>query len=341
MQRRLRRFITERIGARALVERLRQAETPSRDPTHYLAFVLLFLFSLAAASGILLLLEYWPGADRAHDSIVHIEGRVPFGNLVRGVHVWSSQLLVVGLITQLVVYVAMKRHAPPRELVWLSSLTLLALGVGLAFTGSILPWTEQAYLQARVSSDLASHAPLIGGFLGRLLRGGRQVDGWTLHHAFAFHVGVLPAAATLAILVHTWLARRAHQASGRRSGPTIPLYPDFAVRLAAVCVLVLAVVLTLTTLVRVPLGEAANLSAAPTGPERPPWYFLFLHELLLKAPARMVGVESADFVMGALTVLAVIVALLPFIDRKGSRVTLWGAGVLVLLYVGLTTYALV
>lgn len=342
MLQRLRLFTSKRVGFGQLVERLRTRKTPSRDPTHYIAFVLLFLFLLAAASGILLLLEYWPGSDRAHSSIVNIVGRVPFGNLVRGVHIWSSQLLVAGLILQLLVYVATKRYLPPREVVWLNLLLLLALGVGLGFTGSILPWTERAYLAARVSSELASHAPVIGEFLGSLLRGGREVDAWTLHHAFAFHVGVLPAAASVAILAHVWLCRRAFQVAGRADDEhTIPMYPDFWVRVSAACVFVLAAVLTLATFAQPPLGAALALEAPSTEVARPPWYFLFLHQLLTAAPARLVGVESVDFVMAALTLLAVLVAMLPFIDRRGSRVTAWISGFFVLCYLWLTTHALV
>ena len=205
MQLGLSRFLSVRLGASAELTALRERQVAARDPTRYLAFVLLFVFLLATASGILLLVEYWPGPDRAHDSIVNIMGRVPFGDLVRGVHVWSSQLLVAGLILQVILYVATRRYAAPRELVWLSLLALLALAVGLAFTGSILPWTQGAYLQARVSSDLASHTPLVGDFLGRLLRGGREVDSWTLHHAFAFHVGYRDR------------TREIHHREGRRS----------------------------------------------------------------------------------------------------------------------------
>ncbi len=342
MKRRLRRFVAQRIGMDSLRKALAQRETPSRDPTHYVAFVLLFLFSLAAASGILLLLEYWPGAEQAHSSIVNIVGRVPYGDLVRGVHSWSSQLLVAGLIVQLLLFVFTRRYVPPRDLVWLNLLFLLALGVGLAFTGSILPWTEQAYLGARVSSEIASRAPLFGEFLGNLLRGGREVNTWTLHHAFSFHIGVLPAAASLVMVVHAWLSYRASRVSPRsRLAPSIPVYPDFAVRLAALLVFTLAVVLTLATLARVPLDAPANQVVLSAKHARPPWYFLFVHELLELAPAQLVGVESVDFVMAALSLLALLVAALPFIDRRGSRVTFWIATVLFVLYLGLTAHALV
>ena len=63
----------------------------------------------------------------------------------------------------------------------------------MAFTGAILPWNQNGYLQALVSSKMVGETPLIGGFLERFLRGGNEVSTWTLHHAFGFHVGVLPA----------------------------------------------------------------------------------------------------------------------------------------------------
>ena len=109
--------------------------------------------------------------------------------------------------------------------------------------------------------------------------------------------------------------------------------------MAAACVFVLGATITLATLVNVPLGAAANLGVAVSNGARPPWYFLFVHQLLEAAPPRLLGVESADFVMAVLTLVAVLVAALPFIDRRGSRVTWWAGTILLALYLGLTAYA--
>jgi ubiquinol-cytochrome c reductase cytochrome b subunit len=299
----------------------------------------LFLFLLEVASGILLLLPYRPDPAAAHASVVSIVGRVPYGSLIRGVHVWSSHLFVAVLIAHLGTTLLLRRFSSPRELVWLSGLVLLALGLGMAFTGAILPWNQDAYFQARVSSEMAGKVPLIGAGLRHFLRGGDEVNAWTLHHAFGFHSGVLPAATTLLVALHVFFEQRHPASQPPADASTIPIYPDFLVRLAVLWTGVLIVVISLATFVERPVGIPADPTAAASG-ALPPWYFLFLHQLLKAAPPRLVGLDSAEFIIGGASLLVLLAVALPFIDRRGSRLTL-GIGIaLGCLWVLLTGYAL-
>ncbi len=335
-----RQWLSARVGS-GVTERMRQATVPSRSVNHYLGGVVLFLFLLEVASGILLLLPYRPDPAHAHESMVAIIGRIPYGSLVRGVHFWASQLFVAALLVQVFGTLLLRRFRSPRELVWLVGLLLLVVGVGLAFTGAILPWNQSAYLQALVSSELIGKTPFIGGFLERLLRGGPQVSSWTLHHAYGFHTGVLPAVGTLVIAAHVWLIRGAQKSSPQDPDEhTIPAYPDFVLRLAVLCIGALVIVISLATFAPPALGVAADLRAAAPTKVLPPWYFLFLHQLVQAAPPRLLGLESAKFIIGALSLLGLGAIALPFVDRRGSRITLGlGLGLLALCLI-LTAYAL-
>lgn len=332
-----RKWLADRTGSAALFERMRARRIPSRSVTHYIGVVLVFLFLLEVASGILLLLPYRPDPAHAHASLTAIVGRLPYGSLVRGIHAWASHFFVAFLVAHLSVTLLLRRFREPNELIWWSGLLLLATGIGMAFTGTILPWSQNAYLQARVSSEMIGQGPLFGSWLKHLLRGGEEVSPWTLNHAFGFHTGVLPAATTLVILMHVAMVQRRQS---EPEGPTIPAHPDFTLRAAALCTALLVVIVSLATFAPIPVGTPADLREITAADAKPPWYFLFLHELLRAAPPRLLGLESAKFILGALSVLAAFVVALPFIDRKGSRITMFVGAIFILLAVLLTGHAL-
>jgi quinol-cytochrome oxidoreductase complex cytochrome b subunit len=335
----LRRWLEHRLGAASLLARWRARQVPGRNPSLYLGGLLLFLFVLEIASGILLLLPYRPDTAEAHASVANIVGRIAYGSLVRGVHYWAGQLFVAVLIALVVALLLTAGYRAPREFVWWSALILLALGVGMAFTGAILPWSESSYLQALVSSQMAGDTPLLGHWLERFLRGGHEVNAWTLHHAYGFHTGVLPATVTLVVAFGLFTIARTPRDS-EASEHAVPLLPDFLTRLAALCVGVLAVVITLAAFAAPALGAAADPRlAAPLG-AKPPWYFLFLHALLKASPPRLLGLASAKFIVGALGLFALALVALPLVDRRGSRFAFWATVTLVAVAVVLTFNAM-
>jgi ubiquinol-cytochrome c reductase cytochrome b subunit len=330
-----------RLGWEPWAEALSRREAPAAHPGWYLGGAALMLLGLQVASGSLLLLHYQPAAEQAFASVQAISSRLPFGDLLRGVHVHSGNLLLGVVVLGLFVGFFRKSYVPPRELVWLSGIALLLLCAGMTFTGALLPWTRDAYLQARVGSGLAGHMPLVGDAVLRFLRGGEEISSATLQRAFGFHVAVLPATITVVLVLHLGLLRSASEAAGEaKRGHTIPVYPEFLVRLAALWVAILVLVVSLATFVELPLGERADLATPLSEAARPGWYLLFVHQLLRSAPPRLLGLESATFIGGVLTGLFVLVIALPFLDRRGSRVTVAVGSVCAGLAALLTAYAL-
>jgi quinol-cytochrome oxidoreductase complex cytochrome b subunit len=321
-----------------LLERLSRSRVPSTSVPHYTGGVLIFLFLLQVATGILLMLPFRVDPAHAHASVETIVGQIPYGALMRGIHAWASNLFVATVMIHFAASLLQRRYRAPNELVWLLGIGLLVVGVGMAFTGAILPWNQSGYLQARVSSEMLGQGPFFGGFVKRLLRGGEEITPWTMNHAYGFHTGVLPAATTVIVLLHTVVLHRRVVRPGPGAPSTIPAYPDFVLRMAALCVGVMAVVVSLATFVHVPLGEAADLRAT-IGDARPPWYLLFAHDLVGAAPPRILGLPSAQFILGALSVLGLFVVALPFIDRRGSRITMYLGLVAITLWGILTVHA--
>src|SRR5215213_5419193 len=111
---------------------------------YYLGGMTLFLFMVQVASGILLLLYYRPSSAEAYESVQFIVTQVEFGWLVRNIHSWSANLLILAAFSHLFSVFFLKAYRKPRELTWISGALLLFLMLGFGFSGYLLPWNELA-----------------------------------------------------------------------------------------------------------------------------------------------------------------------------------------------------
>jgi quinol-cytochrome oxidoreductase complex cytochrome b subunit len=330
-----------RIGWDELKADLASRRVPSRSALPYLGAAAATLLGLLLGSGVLLLLYYQPSTDAAHASVARIAGELPFGGLVRAVHYHSANLLLVTVAAQLFAIIAHRAYTPPRELVWVSAAGVFLICGALAFTGAILPWSEVAYAQASIGSRMAGYVPVVGSALEELLRGGPNVSAPTLERAFGFHVAVLPASLTVLVALHLYLLRATYgHAQPERGRRLIPLYPDLGVRVAAVAVGMVAIVVTLAVFLEPGIGVPIDPTTASNVVGRPAWYLLFVHQLLRSAPPYLLGVESPTFIGGALTLVFALVMAIPFIDRRGSAVTVALTSVALGIIVLLTAHAL-
>jgi quinol-cytochrome oxidoreductase complex cytochrome b subunit len=334
----LREWVKDRLGWSGLRAALGQHRAPRRGFVFYLGGITLFLFLVQVGSGILLLLHYRPDVTQAHASVVRIMGEIPYGDLIRGVHTWASDLFVACLVAHFFTVVLRGTFRPPHELTWLSGHAALVLGVGLAFTGAILPWSEAAYTHARTGSEIARFVPVVGDSLFRFMRGGTEVGPSTLQHAFGFHVAALPAAVTLMVAAHVfllWQKPAFTRDEPRAERETMPLYPDFIVRQAVAWIGTLVLLMTLAIFVDRPLGVAADARLPSVG-TRPPWYFAPMHEVIRLAPRELLGIDGPRFLVGAACLVGMVVVALPLIDPRGSKLTAriaWGV-LLALLILG-------
>src|SRR5215213_5769120 len=93
-------WMEERTGVVSMVEKMLYEPTPSRGTLLYsLGSAVLFLITLQFITGIFLLFYYVPTTDNAWDSIYYVMNDAYFGRLIRGIHFWSANalLLVIGL----------------------------------------------------------------------------------------------------------------------------------------------------------------------------------------------------------------------------------------------------
>jgi menaquinol-cytochrome c reductase cytochrome b subunit len=167
---------------------------------------ILIVFQLL--TGVLLSLYYIPDATGnpapAYTSVKFIQDTVYLGWLVRGVHFWSANLLIIMVLVHMARVYWTGSYRAPRELNWMVGVTMLLLILALALTGYLLPWNNKAYFATQVTIKIAGSAPPqeLGMFIKELLQGGPVVGPATLQRFFTLHVFVLPALIVLFMYVH-------------------------------------------------------------------------------------------------------------------------------------------
>jgi cytochrome b6 len=296
---------------------------------YYLGGMTLFFFLVQVATGILLLLYYRPSSGEAYDSVQFIMTRVPFGWLVRSIHSWSANLMVGAAFAHMFTVIFMKAYRRPREVTWLSGVLLLFLALGFGFTGYLLPWNELSYFATRVGTDIAGVVPYVGDFMIRFLRGGPDISGATLTRFYGFHVAVLPAITTALLALHLLMVQyhgmsvppsiEARAAREKKPVPTMPFAPHFALRDLFGWTIALALLAGLAAYLPWELGHKADpFASAPAGIQ-PEWYFLWTFQALKYMPAHILGIEGELVAIGVMTLGALGLVFLPFLDRNTSR----------------------
>jgi quinol-cytochrome oxidoreductase complex cytochrome b subunit len=327
---------------------------PADAKTFYLGGITLWLFAVQVITGTLLALYYSPTPDAAYESVLSITSEVQFGWLIRSVHHWAANLMIIFLILHMLRIFLQAAYKYPRELTWIVGGGMLMMTIAFGFTGYLLPWDQRAYWATTVGTEIAGAVPFVGHPLLLLLRGGPDITEATLSRFFGIHVLVLPLLLAGLTAVHLLFVhqqglanpKRPEPRPGRRSrasGPAPdlttekvkPFFPDYVLDEVIAWYALTAALVILATLF--PAGLEAKADPLLT-PEhiKPEWYFLGVYELLKLVP-RDVGIIAP-------IALVLVIVILPLLDqnrevRPGRRpiaiacafVLLVGLGVLTIL----------
>jgi ubiquinol-cytochrome c reductase cytochrome b subunit len=279
-------------------------------------------------SGMLLLVYYVPHAEHAFRSVQDIMTVVPFGWLVRLVHIVGSNLLVAVVLVHLLSVFVAGSYRKPRELTWVTGAVLLLLVLSLCFTGYLLPWSQHSYWATTIMITMPTHFPVVGEYLAKLLKGGEAMSGATLNRFFGFHVGLLPLLCVLVAAMHVFLVKRIGIFGGwggadipesgslpENGGEGMPVCPDFAAKAAVTVMCYLAVMFFIMSFApTLFLPEDAAVPANPLKTSvsvRPQWYFLAPYQMLKLIPHKFFGI-----ILEGLLIVAFV--LWPFLDTRGG-----------------------
>jgi len=273
---------------------------------------LLFMFLIA--SGVLLAFYYRPSVDEAYHSVQYITTEVPFGWLLRDLHVWSANLVVIALMAHMARVFFAGAYKPPRETSWLIGVLLLFGMLAFGATGYLLPWDQWAYWTTTEVVDVVRSAPVLGGAVASFLMGDVFVSGATLSRFFALHVIVLPWLVFGLLVLHFVVVRKHGVAPPpgfvEQDEGGVPFFPNHLLRILIVSTLTMAIAISLAALFPRPVGDPATPFELP---ERlvSTWIVVDVSLGLI----RYLGVWG--FV--GFSALGILLVLLPLVDR-GSAV---------------------
>jgi len=293
----------------------------------------LFCFMLQVVTGVALALVYQPTTADAYDSLNYITHGVPFGNFLRGIHYFgaSGMIILVGIhMIRVYLFAAFKY---PREMSWISGVILLALTIGMGFTGQLLRFDSKGIWGVVVAAQQAGRLPFIGTLAGRFLLGGDTLGGATLSRFFAFHVFVIPAFIFGLLGLHIYLVFRNGISEPPVAGRLVkkktyrdwyenlmkkdgvPFWPNAAWRDMAFGLLVVVVIFILAITVGSPeIGKPPDPTNIDTNP-RPDWYLLWIFAMFALIPRAL---ESWAIVLLPL-IGGIVLIMLPIWFNTGER----------------------
>ncbi|MDH3343646.1 MAG: cytochrome b N-terminal domain-containing protein [Desulfobacteraceae bacterium] len=250
-----------------------------------MAAVLIFL---QLGTGLLLKFIYVPTPVGAYKSILALNNEVMFGQLIRNIHHWCANFLVLIVFLHMLRAFFTGAFHPPRQFTWIIGLGLFGLVLAANFTGYLLPYDQLAYWAVTVSTGMLEYIPFIGGRLQEIIQGGNEIGPATLSMFFAIHTAVVPLGLILLMAFHFWRIRKSRglvipRAPGEEieeKPVRVPTVPHLLLRELVVALVLVAVVMVVSVSFDVPLGNSANPGLSPN-PTKAPWYFSGLQELLL------------------------------------------------------------
>jgi len=279
----------------------------------------IFLMLVITITGMLEMFYYIPTPTEAGLSIQTITYLVPFGGLIRNLHFWSSQFLIIVSAVHLVRVVFTGAYIPPRRFNYLLGLVLFVVSILLNFTGYILRWDTGIQWALVVGTNLIKTIPLVGNFFYQILIGGAQPGSATLIRFYAWHIFGL---AIIAVILIGWHAFRVRRDGGiALPPPKLRANPERISRFELVRRETLAMLLTSAALIifsiftpapiaaPLQLSDSIRLSVSQSVDSRAPWFFLWVQQMLKWGDPFLWGVAIPLLVL-------LLLALIPYIFPK-------------------------
>ena len=293
----------------------------------------LILFVMQIVTGICLALVYVPSADQAFQSLEYLNYEAVLGWYLRAVHFWGSNAMVLVMTLHMIQVFLWGAHKYPRELTWVVGVLLFLCTLGMAFTGQILRWDQDAYWGLGIGTSIVARVPYAGSALVHVLLGGPIIAARTLSRFFTLHVFVIPGLLIGLVGVHLWLVLRLGinewPMPGRLVDPEtygkgyedevakdgVPFFPVAARKdMVGMGVVILAVLVCAAIFGPYGPNGIPNPTIIDTVP-KPDFYFLSLYALFALLPP---WTETAVLLVG-LPLGIVFLLIVPFLAGTGEK----------------------
>jgi ubiquinol-cytochrome c reductase cytochrome b subunit len=335
LMRKIGNWLDQRLQLGAPIRQTMEHPIPRETASWFYVFgsAAMTVLGLQIVTGILLALVYVPSAGEAWNSLQVLNHQIALGWFIRALHGWGSNFMVAIVLIHMAQVFLFGAYKYPRELTWLIGVFLLLMTLGMAFTGQVLRFDQDAYWGLGIGASIVSRVPFLGPALVMLLLGGPIIAGETLSRFFALHVFVIPGLLILFVGLHLllvlklgineWpmpgrLVRRAdyleryHNLTHMDGVPFVP----YGVWKDAVFSGVILLCIAACALFFGPSGPSGQpdpriIQTAP----RPDLFFLWLYALLSLLPPAL---ETPVLLIGPVIALIVLLAL-PFVSGEGEK----------------------
>jgi ubiquinol-cytochrome c reductase cytochrome b subunit len=328
-------WLDQRLKLGGVIRETMAHPVPRKSASWWYVFgsAALTLFILQVVTGIMLALIYVPSAAEAWNSLQYLNHGVTLGWFLRAVHGWGSNFMVAVVLIHLCQVFLFGAYKFPRELTWVVGVFLLLMTLGMAFTGQVLRFDQDAYWGLGIGVSIVSRVPLIGAQAVHMLLGGPIIAGATLSRFFALHVFLIPGLLIALVSLHLLLVlkcgindwpmpgrvvRRStylkeYEELVHKDGvPFVPaaIWKDMFFSAAIiVCVMLCAWYFG-------PFGPTGypDPTIIQTIP-KPDFFFLWLYAMLALLPPET---ETAALLIGPVVVIGFLI-LLPFLSGEGEK----------------------
>lgn len=174
--------------------------TAKENPLYYHGAIPNFFMWTLFLSGLLLFAYYIPTLEAAYQSVEYITRKLPFGDMVRGVHRYAADAMMLTVILHAIRVYFTDRYRKFRIIAWYSGIVLFFMMILIGISGYVLVWDERSYIIILKSVDFLKSLPLVGNTLAKVLLNGEIISNLTMSMAFFFHTGT-----SFALLVALWV----------------------------------------------------------------------------------------------------------------------------------------
>ena len=328
-------WFDHRLQLAAPVREIAEHRVPRSTASWWYVFgsAALVVFILQFVTGVLLAFVYVPSGAEAWSSLQALNHDVTLGWFIRAMHGWGSNFMVALVLIHMVQVFLFGAYKFPRELTWVIGVLLLLMTLGMAFSGQVLRFDQDAYWGVSIGASIASRVPILGPAIVKLMLGGPIIAGATLSRFFALHVLVIPGLLigfvclhllmVLKLGINEWpmpgrIVKRAtyvddyHELTRKDGAPFVPyavwkdmFFAAFMILAVAACALYFG-----------PFGPTGrpDPTIIQTVP-KPDYFFLWLYALLSLLPPSL---ETPALLIGPVVVIAGLL-LLPFLSGEGEK----------------------
>ena len=291
------------------------------------------ILMMQVVTGILLALVYTPTARDAWNSLNFLNHGLTLGWFLRALHGWGSDFMIAIVLIHMTQVFMFGAYKFPRELTWIVGVFLLLLTLGMAFTGQVLRFDQDAYWGLGIGASIMGRVPWIGGWLVHFMLGGPIIGATTFSRFFALHVFVIPGILIALVGVHVWmvlrlginewpmpgrLVRRStyvqqYEAEIHKDG--VPFVPDAAWKdVMFSAAIILAIMACAIFFGPVGPGGPPDPTIIQTAP-KPDVAFLWIYAIFALAPPQL---ETALLLIAPVVVICVMLGL-PLYAGEGEK----------------------